>query len=82
LWLKVNGEMRQNGNTTDMIFSIKYLISFISSYMTLEEGDVILTGTPSGVGGLHGGDVIEAGIADISQIKFSVEKSWMEFNLL
>jgi acylpyruvate hydrolase len=75
LWLKVNGEMRQNGNTTDMIFSIKYLISFISSYMTLEEGDVILTGTPSGVGGLHGGDVIEAGIADISQIKFSVEKS-------
>jgi hypothetical protein len=36
--------------------------------MTLEEGDVILTGTPSGVGGLHGGDVIEAGIADISQI--------------
>lgn len=75
IWLKVNGEMRQNGNTADMIFSISYLISFISKYMTLEEGDVILTGTPSGVGGLKGGDVIEAGIGDVAKITFSVDKS-------
>lgn len=74
LWLKVNGEMRQNGNTADMIFSINYLISYISQFMTLEEGDTILTGTPSGVSALKSGDVIEAGLADISQIKIAVDK--------
>nr|AFJ91733.1 fumarylacetoacetate hydrolase domain-containing protein [Ostrea edulis] len=47
LWLKVNGQTKQDGNTKDMIFSIPYLISYISKYFTLEEGDVILTGTPS-----------------------------------
>lgn len=45
----VNGELRQNSNTSDMIFSVAQIISFISRYMTLEPGDVILTGTPEGV---------------------------------
>lgn len=44
LWLQVNGEMRQNGNTKDMIFSIPELIAYVSSIMTLETGDVLLTG--------------------------------------
>lgn len=44
LWLRVNGDMRQNGNTKDMIFSIPELISYVSSIMTLETGDVLLTG--------------------------------------
>ena len=45
LWCKVNGEARQSGNTKDMIFSVPTLISFISDYFTLEEGDLVLTGT-------------------------------------
>ncbi|KAL3864456.1 hypothetical protein ACJMK2_006139 [Sinanodonta woodiana] len=74
LWLKVNNTMRQNGNTKDMIFSVPYLISYISQYFTLEAGDIILTGTPSGVGPVTAGDVIEAGLADLVSIKFEVEK--------
>jgi acylpyruvate hydrolase len=58
LWLKVNGELKQNGNTRDMIFSLPFLISHISRIMTLEEGDLILTGTPAGVGRLVEGDGI------------------------
>ncbi|XP_060064544.1 acylpyruvase FAHD1, mitochondrial-like [Ylistrum balloti] len=72
LWLKVNGEMKQNGNTTDMIFPIPYLISFLSNYFTLEEGDLLLTGTPSGVGPVKEGDEIQAGLGDILSITFSV----------
>ncbi|XP_061171870.1 acylpyruvase FAHD1, mitochondrial-like [Saccostrea echinata] len=73
LWLKVNGETKQNGDTKDMIFSIPYLISYISKYFTLEEGDVILTGTPSGVGPVDKGDVIDAGIDNITSFKFKIE---------
>ncbi|CAF0801846.1 unnamed protein product [Didymodactylos carnosus] len=62
LWLKVNGQMKQNGNTKDMIFSVGNLISYISKYITLEYGDLILTGTPSGVGPVKRGDQIEAGL--------------------
>jgi len=69
LWLKVNGETRQNGNTSDMIFKIDYLISKVSTIMTLEPGDLILTGTPSGVGVVKPGDVITSGLADLVQMK-------------
>ncbi|KAK2147735.1 hypothetical protein NP493_3385g00006 [Ridgeia piscesae] len=50
LWLKVNGKMRQEGNTKNMIFSIAFLVSWLSRHFTLERGDVILTGTPFGWG--------------------------------
>jgi len=73
LWLKVNGEMRQNASTKDMIFSVPEMISFISSIFTLEPGDLILTGTPSGVGPVTSGDVITAGIEGQSEISFAVE---------
>ncbi|KAK3797607.1 hypothetical protein RRG08_054633 [Elysia crispata] len=53
LWLKVNGEVRQSGNTKDMIFPIEHLISFASQCFTLEPGDLILTGTPAGVSKLN-----------------------------
>ncbi len=56
---RVNGEMRQMGSTRDMVFRIPQLISFISSVMTLEPGDVILTGTPAGVAPLQDGDTVE-----------------------
>ena len=69
LWLMVNGEIMQDGNTSDFIFKIPFLISYISQFMTLLPGDVISTGTPAGVGlgmdppvFLKDGDVVELGI--------------------
>lgn len=62
---RVNGEVRQNGNTSDMIFACDMLLEFITSVMTLEPGDVILTGTPSGVGPLNAGDRVEVEIEGI-----------------
>ena len=73
LWLKVNGEIRQNGNTKDMVFSVPQLISYCSKIMTLEEGDLILTGTPSGVGPVRSGEVIECALEGIKEMKFHVK---------
>lgn len=73
IWLKVNGDWRQRGSTGDMIFSVSELISYISGIMTLEEGDMIATGTPEGVGPLHHGDVVEAGVEGIGTLRFDVE---------
>lgn len=64
LSLKINGSFKQNGSTAGMIFRIPHLVEHISSIMTLEEGDLILTGTPSGVGPISTGDHIECGLAD------------------
>lgn len=72
LWLKVDEEMRQDGNTKDMIFSVPFLISYISDIFTLEGGDVILTGTPSGVGPVNRGQTITAGIEGILEMKFPI----------
>jgi len=63
LWLKIDGETRQDGTTADMIFPIPRLIEHVSSIMTLEEGDLLLTGTPSGVGPVRPGDNITAGLS-------------------
>ncbi|KAJ7580654.1 hypothetical protein C8J56DRAFT_1006383 [Mycena floridula] len=62
--LKINGEFKQNGTTADMLFRIPRLIEHVSSIMTLEEGDLVLTGTPSGVGPVVAGDKIECLLAD------------------
>ena len=69
LWLKVNGVMRQDGSTSNLIFNVPFLLSYISQFMTLLPGDVVSTGTPAGVGlgfkppiYLKPGDVIELGI--------------------
>ncbi|PHU30071.1 Acylpyruvase FAHD1, mitochondrial [Capsicum chinense] len=72
LWLKVDGELRQKGSTRDMIFKIPYLISYISSIMTLLRGDVILTGTPKGVGPVKVGQKIDAGITGLLDVHFDV----------
>lgn len=74
LWLKVDEEIRQKGSTKDMIFKLPFLISFISSYMTLFEGDVILTGTPPGVGPVKEGQKITAGITGLMDVEFNVGK--------
>jgi len=60
--LKINGETRQQGNTADMIFGFDQLVSYISQYVTLKQGDLIFTGTPYGVGPLNIGDHLEAEI--------------------
>jgi 2-keto-4-pentenoate hydratase/2-oxohepta-3-ene-1,7-dioic acid hydratase in catechol pathway len=60
---RVNGELRQQGSTVDFIVSIPALLSFISGVFTLEPGDVILTGTPAGVGPLAPGDRVEVSIS-------------------
>jgi 2-keto-4-pentenoate hydratase/2-oxohepta-3-ene-1,7-dioic acid hydratase in catechol pathway len=72
IWLTVNGEMRQNGTTADMLFALPKLISYVSEFMTLLPGDIITTGSPAGSGvGLHppqflqAGDVVELGIGDL-----------------
>ncbi|MEN6434514.1 MAG: fumarylacetoacetate hydrolase family protein [Anaerolineaceae bacterium] len=65
LTCRVNNEIRQMVSTREMIFSIGQLVAFISSIMTLEPGDVILTGTPAGVGPLHAGDLVEVEIEGI-----------------
>lgn len=73
LTLKVNGEIRQQSNTNQMIFSVEEIIAFISNIMTLERGDLILTGTPEGVGPLQPGDVVEASLDNLLQLKVDVK---------
>ena len=73
LKLIVSGEVRQNGNTRDMMRSIAELIAATSAYFTLEEGDVLLTGTPSGVGRIVSGDRLEASIEQVGTLLVSVE---------
>ena len=72
LWLKVDGELKQDGNTKDMIFSVPYLISYISKIFSLETGDVIITGTPAGVGPVKPGQTITAGIHGVMEMTFPV----------
>ena len=69
LTTRVNGEARQNGKTSDMIFPCDFLVEFISSIMTLLPGDVILTGTPAGVGPLQAGDVVEVEVEGIGTLR-------------
>src|ERR1700678_4486197 len=62
---RVNGELRQHGSTLDFIFSIPALLSYITAAITLEPGDLILTGTPAGVGPLNAGDQVDIGISGL-----------------
>lgn len=66
LSLKVNGEVRQQGSTADMIHKIVPLIAYMSRFFTLKAGDVVLTGTPEGVGPLSSGDELEVGFNGFS----------------
>lgn len=74
MWLKVNGEYKQQGNSSNMIFKVPHIIAYLSQFMTLLPGDLISTGTPAGVGlgfnppqFLKAGDVIELGIDGLGQ---------------
>jgi 2-keto-4-pentenoate hydratase/2-oxohepta-3-ene-1,7-dioic acid hydratase in catechol pathway len=79
MWLKVNGEMRQNSSTANMIFDVATLVSYVSEFMTLLPGDVISTGTPAGVGlgmnppkYLKAGDIVELGIEGLGESRQQV----------
>ncbi len=64
----VNGELRQMGSTRDMVFSVRHLIAYASSIMTLEPGDVLLTGTPAGIGPLQPGDIVEVTVEGLGTL--------------
>lgn len=70
--LLLNGEIKQKSNTSDFIFNSKKIISFVSKIMTLLPGDIIATGTPSGVGSLNLGDTVEVRIEGVGVLKNSV----------
>jgi 2-keto-4-pentenoate hydratase/2-oxohepta-3-ene-1,7-dioic acid hydratase in catechol pathway len=72
LLLTVNGETRQKANTSDLIINVPDLIEFASSFYTLMPGDVLLTGTPEGVGPIKAGDTIEASISGIGSMQVAV----------
>jgi len=72
--LKINGIIKQKSNTSFMIFSIERIIEFISKVMTLKKGDLILTGTPEGVGEIVKGDLLEANLGNICFLKVDVKK--------
>jgi len=79
MWLKVNGQTRQNSSTSNMIFDVATLVSYVSQFMTLLPGDVISTGTPAGVGlgmnppvYLNAGDVVELGIEGLGESRQQV----------
>ena len=73
LELKINGLIKQKANTNQMIYSIERIISFISDIMTLEPGDLILTGTPEGVGEIKEGDVLEAYLDSLCSLTVDVK---------
>ncbi|SFB53512.1 fumarylacetoacetate hydrolase family protein [Algoriphagus aquimarinus] len=80
LWLTLNGKKMQDGNTSDFIFNVQHVVSYLSQFMSLMPGDIISTGTPEGVGFgqkppfyLKDGDVIELGIDDLGSAKQEVQ---------
>lgn len=82
LWSKVNGELRQDSSTADMLFPVTQVVSYLSQFMTLLPGDVIATGTPSGVGAgydpprfLRPGDLVEQGIEGLGVMRQEVMAS-------
>ena len=72
LWLYVNNECKQKGSTRDMIWSVAEVLAEISSYWELKAGDLVFTGSPSGVSTLHRGDIVRAGCNGIGMIEFEL----------
>jgi 2-keto-4-pentenoate hydratase/2-oxohepta-3-ene-1,7-dioic acid hydratase in catechol pathway len=72
LRLDVNGENKQSGNTSEMLFSVKFIVSYLSSIFGLRRGDVIFTGTPAGIAKLETGDRVSAGIENIGKLNVTI----------
>lgn len=73
--LRVDGELRQDGRTSDMVFPVDALLSYVSSVMTLEPGDLLCTGTPAGVGPLTAGDRVEVEVEGVGVLRHRVERA-------
>jgi acylpyruvate hydrolase len=71
--LKINGELKQQGNTSLMLFGFDYIVSYLSKFFTLRTGDLIFTGTPKGVGPVNVGDVLSAYIENEKLLEFEVK---------
>ena len=69
----LNGEIKQNSSTRYLIFDVDYLVSYLSSCMTLEKGDIILTGTPVGISGMEHGDEVSVSIEGLGELKNYVD---------
>jgi fumarylpyruvate hydrolase len=69
VWLKVNGELRQNGDLEQMSWKVAEVIANLSTYVALAPGDLIFTGTPAGVSTIVRGDVIEGGVAGVGELQ-------------
>jgi fumarylpyruvate hydrolase len=74
IWIKINGETRQDANTRDMIWSIPEIIAALSDWWELKPGDLIFTGSPSGVSALNAGDEIECGVDGLETLRFSIAR--------
>ena len=72
IWLRVNGEMRQQADLSDMIWNVRDIIAFCSQSVMLKAGDLIMTGTPAGVGAVTAGDVLEGGVENIGELKVTL----------
>ena len=76
LTLTVNGEVRQSGNTANMIFPVARLISYVTRFMTMEPGDILITGTPEGVSEIRPGEVVRAEISGVGSVTNRVIGLW------
>lgn len=74
LTLTVNGEVRQSGNTGNMIFTVPKLIAYVTRFMTMEQGDVLITGTPEGVSEIRPGDTVVAEVPGVGRLENRVVK--------
>jgi fumarylpyruvate hydrolase len=72
IWLKVNGDTRQDASTHDMIWSVPEIIAALSAWWELKPGDLIFTGSPSGVSALERGDKIECGVEGLASLSFAI----------
>jgi fumarylpyruvate hydrolase len=72
VWLKVNGELRQQGDLNQLIWKVPEMISYLSSLFTLAPGDLIYSGTPAGVGATRRGDILHGGVDGVGEIHITV----------
>ena len=72
VWLKTNGELRQEGDLNQLIWKIPEMISYLSDLFTLHSGDIILSGTPSGVGPVQKGDQMHGYVEGVGELKVNV----------
>ncbi|MGU3492420.1 fumarylacetoacetate hydrolase family protein [Xanthobacteraceae bacterium A53D] len=71
IWLSVNGDVKQDGDLNQMIWKVPEMIATLSTYFTLQPGDLIFAGTPAGVGPLVSGDVLKGGVAGVGEVEIT-----------